>query len=219
MNNPSLETTTNGANDPPNVIIYTRWHQAAPLAALFSPLLVVPMVALFPSLIDVSLLAIAVLAVVCIATPLILAHVAYPPAKDVVYIMPDALVFARYGTVPFDSITAYTLEGLIRLTRRDQPTLVLLGNHKTPGYKAFRAALGPAMATWRSNHPTVPVTQSQFQGTWLAKVLGTLIVLSCVGLTITVVTMKLAMASLPALVIGIFGGIRLLAGKREEIQK
>ncbi|HDR9757932.1 TPA: hypothetical protein ACK3Q6_002857 [Burkholderia cepacia] len=219
MNNPSLETDTNEVNDLPNVVIYTRWHQVAPLSALFSPLLVVPILALFPSPTEVSLLAIAALIVVCIATPLILAHVVYPPAKDVVHIRPDALVFKRYGTVPFDSITAYTLDGLIRLTRQEQPTLVLLGNCKTPGYKDFQAALGPAMATWQSHHPTAPTKQSHFQGTWLAKVLGALIVISCVGLAITVVTMKLAMASLPALAIAIFGGIRLLASKREEIKK
>ncbi|ERJ39588.1 hypothetical protein L810_5758 [Burkholderia sp. AU4i] len=95
----------------------------------------------------------------------------------------------------------------------------MLGNRKTPGYKDFQAALGPAMATWRSHHPTVPIKQSHFHGTRLAKVLGALIVVSCVGLTITVVTMKLALASLPALAIGIFGGLRLLASRRQDIQK
>lgn len=40
MNNPSLETDTNEVNDLPNVVIYGRWHQVAPLSALFSPLLV-----------------------------------------------------------------------------------------------------------------------------------------------------------------------------------
>ncbi|RBB38826.1 hypothetical protein DPV79_15700 [Burkholderia reimsis] len=219
MNNPGLEMAINGVNDLPNVVIYTRWHQAAPLTALFSPLLVVSIFVLFPLPTDGPLLAIAALTVVCIVTPLILAHVVYPPAKDVVHITPDSLVFKRYGTVPFDSITAYTLDGLIRLTRREQPTLTLLGNRKTPGYKDFQAALGPAMATWRSHHPTVPIKQSHFQGTWLAKVLGALTVISCVGLAITVVTMKLALASLPALAIGIFGGLRLLASKRQDIQK
>ncbi|WP_322088404.1 hypothetical protein [Burkholderia sp. BCC1999] len=219
MTNPSLETAITGGNDRPNVVIYTRWHQAAPLTALFSPLLVVSMFVPFPLRTDGPLLAIAVLIVVCIATPLILAHVVYPPAKDVVHITPDALVFKRYGTVTFDSITAYTLDGLIRLTRRQQPTLVLLGNRKTPGYKAFAAALGPAMATWRSHHPMVPIKQSHFHGTWLAKVLGALIVVSCLGLAIAVVTMKLALASLPALAIGIFGGLRLRASKRQDIQK
>ncbi|ALX11791.1 hypothetical protein P350_09645 [Burkholderia cepacia JBK9] len=187
--------------------------------ALFSPLLVVSMFVPFPLRTDGPLLAIAVLIVICIATPLILAHVVYPPAKDVVHITPDALVFKRYGTVTFDSITASTLDGLIRLTRRQQPTMALLGNRKTPGYKASAAALGPAMATWRSHHPMVPIEQSHFQGTWLAKVLGALIVVSCLGLAIAVVTMKLALASLPALAIGIFGGLRLRASKRQDIQK
>ncbi|HDR9764028.1 TPA: hypothetical protein ACK3Q6_001336 [Burkholderia cepacia] len=219
MNNPSLEMAINGVNDLPNVVIYTRWHQAAPLTALFSPLLVVSIFVVFPLPTDGPLLAIAALTVVCIVTPLILAHVVYPPAKDVVHITPDALVFKRYGTVTFDSITAYTLDGLIRLTRRKQPTLALLGNRKTRGYKAFQAALEPAMATWRSHHPTVPIKQSHFHGTRLAKVLGALTVISCVGLAITVVTMKLALASLPALAIGIFGGLCLLASKRQDIQK
>lgn len=93
MNNPGLETDTNGVNGLPNVVIYTKWHQVAPLSALFSPLFVVAILALFPSLTEVSLLAIAALTVVCIATPLILAHVVYPPAKDVVHITPDSLVF------------------------------------------------------------------------------------------------------------------------------
>lgn len=90
MNNPCLETDANGVNDLPNTVIYTRWHQVAPLSALFSPLLVVPILALFPSPAEVSLLVIAALIAVCIATPLILAHVVYPPAKDVVHITPDA---------------------------------------------------------------------------------------------------------------------------------
>lgn len=216
MNSPSPETIARGGDETPNVVIFTRWHQAAPLIALFSPVLAMLAVTLSPSLTGALLFAVAALTVVCIATPLILSRLVYPPAKDLVRIEPDGLVFTRYGMVPFDSITGYTLDGLIRLTRRDKPTLVLLGNRKTPGYQDLRAALGPAMATWRAHHPAARIKQSHFQGTPLAKVLGALVVISCGGLVVTVVTMETGMSSLPALAIGIFAGFRLLASEHPE---
>jgi hypothetical protein len=202
----------------PNVIIYKRWHQTASIFALVSPMLVLalamPLVS--SSFIEVLIFIVPALALTCLAVPLIFVYWVYPPVKDVVRVESDGLVFQRYGVVPFDSITAYTLDGTIRLTRRDQPTLILLGNRKTPGYHDFFKALKSSLTAWRADHAAAAIKQSYFQGTPQAKLIGGFIAIGCLGLAVTIMNMGVGMSALPALVIGFMGGFALIFSKRRD---
>jgi hypothetical protein len=202
----------------PNVIIYKRWHQTASICALFSPILILVLAMSFvPRSFDKTWIFILLALILAgIATPLILAYWVYPPNKDVVSVESDGLVFQRYGVVPFNSITAYTLDGAIRLKRRDQPTLVLLGNRKTLGYQDFAKALKSSLTAWRAAHPAQSVKQSYFYGTLRAKLIGAFIVVSCVVLAFIILKMRVGMHSLPALLIVAFAGGRLLFSKRPD---
>lgn len=214
----SLDTIAIAGDEKPNVLIYKRWHQAASIFALFSPILVLVLaMPLVSSPFNEALLfMVPALIVTCIAVPLIFAYWVYPPVKDVVRVESDGLAFQRYGVVSFDSITAYTLDGTIRLTRRDQPTLILLGNRKTPGYQDFSKTLKSSLLAWRAEHTAAPIKQSYFLGTPLARLVGAFILISCLGLGITILNMRVAMTALPALLIGFLAGLRLLFSKRPE---
>ncbi|MDF3839438.1 hypothetical protein P3W85_41860 [Cupriavidus basilensis] len=194
-----------------NVVIRTRWHQAAVFAGPLSPLVLFLAI---PVTSTGGLLMVLGLAVLCCALPLILAFKTYPPLREVARIEGDQLTFQHYGSIPFSSITGYNLDDYIKLERQGRWTLLLQGDRKTPGYGAFYTSFAAAMADWRARHPGQVPLQSYFYGSWKARTLGIAILVGCLVMALAILAFGVAREKLYFLPMFAIFACRLIFSRR-----
>lgn len=220
-----MTTACDSANLPASypVKLITRWHQAAVLFSLvlMSAIFVGGFIGMM--LLDAPM-ALALLGAIA-AAPLgtLPGFLIYRvmPSKRTATVHADGVHFTGLGDVPYASLISYNTDDYLKLRRVSGTTLIIMGqsNKLLAEYPKFRNALLRSIADWKKRQPPgehVP-QRAYFYGSTGARLLGALVLLSALGILITLIRMHQPPASAYFIVPMAIGlGIRLMLGKRKR---
>ena len=205
-------------NTPPNVVIFTWWHQAVMLAmVMVLPVGVTGIFIVVGIYINLPAVILVLGALILAITSLWLAATQagkiFP--KDVMCIENNAVIGKRHGVIPFDSITEYNLDdNRIKIHRKGRATLRLMATQERRSYAEFHAAFVSAILTWKSLHPDSNMKQAYFYGSWKAKAVGGVLLLGSVGSIIAAIAFDV-FGVLGGAFIGASMGLYLIFSKRK----
>ncbi len=198
------------ADYPIQVRVHTRWHQlSTPLAFLLAPTIFA--VAIFNR---VGIVACISMALAALVLPPLIAFRGFP-TRNGMKVTPEALLFSRRASVPYNEISSWGTDDFLKLVRPGRATL-LVSALDQPNRERLLREFREALHAWEKRQPAGAALpqRAHFYGTWRSRGIGLLIVLMAGGSIFTVFRMPEpswgAMAF--AIMAGLFG-LRMLQDK------